>query len=81
MKTDRVLTIDEYLNEICVLPKQINPPTPEARHISVAVEENPHVDATEHDRRCNRWGHPCEGCQVDTVQTPGGSPDFVRKNK
>ena len=61
MKTDLVLTIDEYLDECCVVPQRPSPPGRDARHVSITAEQ---VDASAEVRgcRCDRWGHPCPGC-------------------
>jgi len=62
MKTDLVLTMDEYLDECCVVPKHVSPPAPDARHISITAGDNPDLNAGEHSCRCDRWGHPYPGC-------------------
>ncbi len=56
MKTDTVLTMNEYFGACCVVPKHVNPPADNARHIPITSE----VDARseEHGCRCDRWGHP-----------------------
>jgi hypothetical protein len=56
MKTDTVLTMNEYFSACCVVPKHVNPPADNARHIPITSE----VDARseEHGCRCDRWGHP-----------------------
>ena len=63
MKTDVVLTMDEYLNMCCGVPKPVNPLADNARHIPITSE----VDARseEHGCRCDRWGHPCPGCHEE----------------
>ena len=61
MKTDTVLTMNEYFDACCGVPKQVDPPAADnARHIPITSE----VDARneEHGCRCDRWGHPCSGC-------------------
>jgi hypothetical protein len=60
MKTDTVLTMDEYFAASCTATKHVNPPADNARHIPITSK----VDARseEHDCRCYRWGHPCAGC-------------------
>jgi hypothetical protein len=57
MKTDLVLTIDEYLDQRCVVPKRLSPPGRDARHISITADSSVEV----HSYRCDRWGHPCSG--------------------
>jgi hypothetical protein len=56
MKTDTVLTMNEYFGACCVVPKHVNPPADNARHIPITSE----VDARseEHGCRCDRWDHP-----------------------
>jgi len=60
MKTDAVLTMNEYLDACCGVPKHVNPPADNARPIAITSE----VDAwsEEHGCRCDRWGHPSPGC-------------------
>jgi hypothetical protein len=60
MKTDLVLTMDEYLNA-CSIARRVNPPASDARHVPIAVQEDAEVHK-EHGCRCDRWGHPCPDC-------------------
>ena len=62
MKTDVVLTMDEYLDLCCVAPKHVNPPAVDARHVPVAAEGDVDLKSEAHGCRCDRWGHPCPGC-------------------
>ena len=62
MKTHLVLTMDEYLDECCVVPKHVSPPAPDASHIPITVEHDLNSDVEAHGCRCDRWGHPCPGC-------------------
>jgi hypothetical protein len=59
MKTDHVLTVDEYLDECCVAPKHISPPAGNARHIAITTLNHVDPEAASHGSRCDRWGHPC----------------------
>jgi hypothetical protein len=77
MKTDRVLTMDEYLNEICVVAKHVTPPAGDARHIPITAEDDVHSGTEAHGCRCDRWGHPCPGCLETALQTRTTSPDFL----
>jgi hypothetical protein len=77
MKTDRVLTMDEYLNEICVVPKHLSPPAGDARHTPITAEDAVHSDTEAHGCRCDRWGHPCPGCLERKLQTRTTSSDFL----
>jgi hypothetical protein len=62
MKTDLVLTMDEYLDQCCIATKRVSPPAPDARHISIRAGDNLDLNAGEHGCRCDRWGHPCPNC-------------------
>jgi hypothetical protein len=59
MKTDLVLTMDEYLNAWRLTPR-VKPPTKDARHIPITGDIDPRNK--EHSCRCDRWGHPCPNC-------------------
>ena len=61
MKTDLVLTMDEYLNACCVAPR-VKPPAKDARHVPITTENIVDRHPKEHGCRCDRWGHPCPGC-------------------
>jgi hypothetical protein len=81
MKTDRVLTIDEYreyLDQCCVIPKpkRTSPPGCDARHIPITAEEDLHSGTEAHGCRSDRWGHPCLDCFDRKAQTRTASPDF-----
>jgi len=45
MKTDLVLTMDEYLDQYCVIPKRLSPPARDARHISIKAEDQVEIRA------------------------------------
>jgi len=81
MKTDVVLTMDEYLDQCCVATKQVSPPAPDARHILITTREDLHTDKEAHGCRCDRWGHPCPGCLEREPQTRIAGPDFSSANK
>ena len=78
MKTDRVLTMDEYLNEWGMVPTRVEPAACDARHIPIAEEKD--VDFKRNARSCNcdRWGHPYPGCVdrgiIPKAKTPVSSP-------
>ena len=74
MKTDRVLTMDEYLNEWGMVPTRVEPAACDARHIPIA--EGKDVDFKRNARSCNcdRWGHPCAGCLDRKNQTKAETP-------
>jgi hypothetical protein len=40
MKTDVVLTMDEYLDQCFAFPKPVSPPAPEARHVPIKPESD-----------------------------------------
>ena len=62
MKTDTVLTMNEYFDACCGVPKHVDPPTDNAGHIPVTSEENIDRQSEEHVCRCDRWGNPCPDC-------------------
>ena len=62
MKTDVVLTMDEYLDQCCALAKPVSPPTRDARHVPITAENELDSGTEAHGCRCDRWGHPCPGC-------------------
>ena len=57
MKTDLVLTMDEYLDECRVVPHKATPPAPDARHVRITANEDVDLDQEENGNRCDRWGH------------------------
>jgi hypothetical protein len=61
MKTDLVLTMDEYFNACCVAPR-VKPPATGARHVPITPQDNADVHTKQHGCQCDRWGHPCPGC-------------------
>lgn len=74
MKTDRVLTMDECLNEWGMVPTRVEPAGCDVRHIPIAEEKD--VDLKRNARSCNcdRWGHPCPGCGHSNVELKGERP-------
>ncbi len=62
MKTDVVLTTDEYLAQCCALAKPVSPPASDARHVPIGAEKEPESGTQAHGYRCDRWGHPCPDC-------------------
>jgi hypothetical protein len=80
MKTDVVLTMDEYLNACCVAPG-VKPPAKDARHVPITTEDDADRPR-EHGCRCDRWGHPCPGC-VDKRNLQASPPrhDFSAADK
>ena len=62
MKTDLLLTMDEYLDRCCVVPQRLSLPGRDARHVSITTEEQVDASAEVRGCRCDRWGHPCPGC-------------------
>jgi hypothetical protein len=59
MKTDVVLTMDEYLDQCCGLAKPISPSARDARHVPITAENELGSGTEAHACRCDRWGHPC----------------------
>ena len=76
MKTDRVLTMDECLNEWDMVPTPMEPAGCDARHIPIAEEKD--VDFKRNARSCNcdRWGHPCPRLCRAHCSTGTGASDF-----
>ncbi len=62
MKTDVVLTMDEYFDQCCALQKPVSPPAREVRHVPIKAENDLDSGREAHGCRCDRWGHPCPGC-------------------
>ena len=62
MKADRVLTIEECLNEWTAAPTHVNPPACDARHIPIAEENHVALQTNARGCNCDRWGHPCPDC-------------------
>ena len=78
MKTDRVLTMDECLNEWGMVRTRVEPAGCDARHIPIAEEKDVDFKGNARSCNCDRWGHPCSGC-VDRdiapkAETPVSSP-------
>jgi hypothetical protein len=61
MKTDLVLTMDEYLNARCVAPR-VRAPARDARHVPITKEDDVNPHPKKRGCRCDRWGHPCVEC-------------------
>jgi hypothetical protein len=74
MKTDRVLTMDEYLNERGMVPTRVEPAGCDTRHIPIAEDKD--VDFQRNARSCNcdRWGHPCPGHVNGNAATKAARP-------
>ena len=62
MKTDRVLTMDECLNEWGMVPTRVEPAGCDARHIPIAEEKDLEFKSNARSCNCDRWGHPCPNC-------------------
>ena len=70
MKTDLVLTMDEYLATCCDVPLHVIPPGRDARHIAISTEGYVGTKDEAHACRCDRWGHPCPDCEYEKEQCP-----------
>ena len=62
MKTDMVLTMNEYFDACCGVPKHVDPPADNAGHIPITSEGDIDLGSGGHGCRCDRWGHPSPGC-------------------
>ncbi len=58
MKTDTVLTMNEYFDACCGVPKHADPPADNAGHTPITSEGDIGPRSEEHGCRCDRWGHP-----------------------
>lgn len=79
MKTDLVLTMGEYLAMCCDVPKQVNPPARDARHIPITTESDLKRNDEADRCRCDRWGHPCDGCTRHKQGQRASVQDFANK--
>lgn len=68
MKRDRVLTMDECLNEWSAVPRRVDPPACDARHIPIAEGNDVDLGRNERSCNCDRWGHPCPGRAEPKIQ-------------
>lgn len=68
MKTDSVLTMDEYLANL-VVSKHVSPPTASARHVVISAQTDVDPHAATIGCRCDRWGHPCPDCPSQKSET------------
>jgi hypothetical protein len=76
MKTDRVLTMDECLNELGLVPTRVEPPGCDARHIPIAEEKDVDLKRNARSCSCDRWGHPSKLCRARLISTDTGGSDF-----
>ena len=77
MKTDRVLTTDEFFNEWATVPLHVDLPTCDARHIPIAEEKDADLRRNSRSCNCDRWGHPCPSCAEPKIQPPLGLPSSL----
>ena len=64
MKTDLVLTMDQYLNACCV-GRRVKPPAKDARHVPITAQDKVDLHREKRGCRCDRWGHPCVECTAN----------------
>jgi hypothetical protein len=81
MKTDRVLTMDECLNEWGAVPMRVDPPACDARHIPIAEEKGMDSRTSVRSCNCDRWGHPCRGCTDNKQGQHATVQDFDNKEQ
>lgn len=81
MKTDVVLTIDEYRALCCDVPKHVNPPARDARYIPITAEGDVELNTDANGCRCDRWGHPCPDCTDDKQAQCAAVQDFGNKEQ
>jgi len=81
MKTDLVLTTDEYFDQCCIATKHVSPPAPDARHILITAGDNLDSSAGVHGCRCDRWGHPCADCVKSRKAGNGQKVNGLLENK
>lgn len=62
MKTDRVLTTEQWINEWLAASPHVDPPACDARHVPITSEGNLDPRKKDHGCRCDRWGHPWPDC-------------------
>ena len=62
MKTDKILTMNEYFDACCGVPKHVDPPADNAGHIPITSEGDIDLGSGGHGCRCDRWGYPSPGC-------------------
>ena len=80
MKTDVVLTMDEYLDQCCVW-KPVSPPASDGRHVPITVGGDIGLKSEVHGCRCDRWGHPCPGCVKTPHEAEQNRGSFWRSDK
>ena len=68
MKTDRVLTMDEYFNGWGAVPMHVDSPACDARHIPIAQKKDVDFGPNARSCNCDRWGHPCPNCVEPKIQ-------------
>ena len=81
MKTDLVLTMGDCLAMCCDGLKHVNPPSKNARHIPITAGAD---DGTKNDGdgcSCDRWGHPCSGCDDQKRGLCEPVQDFANKEQ
>jgi hypothetical protein len=75
MKTDLVLTMDEYLAQCRIATKEVSPPSSDARHVLITTKHDIEFSTKAHGCRCDRWGHLRSDCIEHKPETRTASPD------
>jgi hypothetical protein len=65
MKTDSLLTMEQYLDECRLVPTLAKSPARNARHVLVEPARDVDLAIEPQACTCDRWGHPCDDF-VDT---------------
>jgi len=65
MKTDSLLTVEQYLDKCRLVPTLAKSPARNARHVLVEPTSDVDLAIEPQARTCDRWGHPYDDC-VDT---------------
>jgi len=78
MRTDEVLTMEEYLTACYLVESRVSPPGPDAHHIPIIARGDVDSAREPGSRRCDRWGRllgpVCPEHKTQTCTTSSGLP-------